>query len=267
MVTGTLIREARKRAGLSQAELAARLGRPQSSVGRWEAGLRTPSLEVVREVARACGLELRFGFARADDSYDWLIERQLELKPAERLRRMLDGVSFDPLPVLRAFHEWRVSYVLIGELAAVLHGCPLTLDRRLLAVAPRAADKIRVAAGLRSLGAATDATGDEFHGLHTVEPWSLRDGSTIEIVPTPAGTHGFNDLRRDAQPFNLGTGLPAVPVASVADLARIAEASPRPVDQAWRTVLRTLAERTEQPRQMPPAAARKREPAADGSRP
>src|SRR5438309_11144439 len=112
MVTATLIREARRRAGLSQVELAERLSRPQSSVARWERGARTPSLEVVREVAQACGLELTFGFARADDSYDWLIDRQLELPPAERLARMLGGIDFEPLSVLQALHERRVSYVL-----------------------------------------------------------------------------------------------------------------------------------------------------------
>jgi transcriptional regulator with XRE-family HTH domain len=250
VVTAALIREARKRAGLSQAELAARLGRPQSSVARWESGLRTPSLEVVRDVARACELELRFGFARIDDSYDWLIDRQLELKPVERVSRMLNGVAFEPLPILQALHEWGVSYVLIGEVAAVLHGCPLTLDRQLLAVTPRSADTERVAAALRSLGAVPQPRGDKFHGLHAVEPWTLPSGDAIEVVPTPAGTQGFNGLRRDSTLLELGPGLTAVPVASIADLVRIADASPRPVDQAWRSALRTLAERTGRPRRV-----------------
>jgi hypothetical protein len=47
--------------------------------------------------------------------------------------------------------------------------------------------------------------------------------------------------------FDLGAGLTAMPVASVADLVRIADASPRPVDRAWRSALRTLAERTGRP--------------------
>ena len=251
MVTAALIREARKRAGLSQAELAARLGRPQSAVARWESGLRTPSLEVVREVARACELELRFGFARIDDSYDWLIDRQLELEPVARLSGMLNGVAFEPLPTLQALHDWGVTYVLIGEVAAVLHGCPITLDRELLAVTPRSADTDRLGAALRSLGAVPERGGDEYHGLHTVEPWTLPTGGTIEVVPTPAGTQGFSDLRRDARLVELGPGLPSVPVAWIADLVRIADASPRPVDQAWRSALRTLAERTGRPRHAP----------------
>jgi hypothetical protein len=213
--------------------------------------LRTPTLEVVREVARACELELRFGFARIDDSYAWLIERQLELEPVERLSRMLNGVAFEPLPTLQTLHDWGVPYVLIGEVAAVMHGCPLTLDRELLAVTPPSADKDRVAAALRSLGAVPQPGGDEFHGLHKVESWTFPNGGTIEVVPTPAGTQGFRDLWRDSRLFELGPGLTAVPGASVADLVRVADASPRPVDQAWRSALRTLAERTGRPRHEP----------------
>lgn len=244
MVTAMLVREARRRAGLSQVELAERLRRTQSSIARWEAGARTPSLEVVREVAAACGLEFTFGFARADDSYDWLIDRQLELAPDERLARMLAATDFDPLAVLAALHEHRLPYVLIGEVAAVLHGCPLTLDRKLLAITPHPDDRDGLEDALRSLGATAHAVSDEFDGLHGVEPWSLTDGATIEVIRTPAGTHGYADLRRDARAVALGQRLPAVPVASIADLARIADASPRPVDQAWKTVLWRVAERT-----------------------
>jgi hypothetical protein len=158
---------------------------------------------------------------------------------------------FEPLPILRALHDCGVSYVLIGEVAAALHGCPVTLDRQLLAITPRSADTDRVAAALRSLGAVPQPRGDEFHGLHTVEPWMLPSGDAIEVVPTPAGTQGFNDLRRDSPLLELGPGLTAVAVASIADLVRIADASPRPIDQAWRSALRTLAERTGRPRHVP----------------
>jgi transcriptional regulator with XRE-family HTH domain len=242
MVTAMLIREARRRAGLSQADLAGRLGRPQSSVGRWEAGTRTPSLEVVRDVAEACGLELTLGFARADDSYDWLINRQLELAPSERLARMLASADFDPLKVLEMLDSSLVDYVLIGEVAAVLRGCPITLDCALLAITPRPEHLERLEDALSSLGATRQPVADEFHGLHAVEPWVLLDGATVEIVRLPAGTHGFADLRRDARPLRVGSAIGSGLVASVADLARIAEASPRPLDRAWRTALRTVAE-------------------------
>lgn len=53
----------------------------------------TPSLESVREVVRACGLELTFGLANADEHrHDAaLIDRSLRLTPAERLREGVDA--------------------------------------------------------------------------------------------------------------------------------------------------------------------------------
>jgi transcriptional regulator with XRE-family HTH domain len=85
MLSADLIREARLRAGLTQAELGRRVGRPQSSIARWERGAVTPGFETLRELIRACGLELTFRFANYDDSYVPHIERYLELTPKERV--------------------------------------------------------------------------------------------------------------------------------------------------------------------------------------
>jgi transcriptional regulator with XRE-family HTH domain len=85
MLSADLIREARLRAGLTQAELGKRVGRPQSSIARWERGAVKPSFETLRELIRACGLELTFRFANHDDSYLRHIERSLELTPKERV--------------------------------------------------------------------------------------------------------------------------------------------------------------------------------------
>ena len=69
VISGDLLKEARKRAGLTQADLGRRVGKPQSSIARWERGDVTPSLETLRELIRACGLELTFALANYDDSY------------------------------------------------------------------------------------------------------------------------------------------------------------------------------------------------------
>jgi len=85
MVSGDLLREARRRAGLSQAELARRAGTHRSAIGRWERGEARPSLEALVELIRACGLELGFRLSAADDEHDLaLIRRALERTPAER---------------------------------------------------------------------------------------------------------------------------------------------------------------------------------------
>lgn len=85
-----LLREARRRAGLTQTQLGSLVDRPQSAIARWENGRVEPSLETLRELIRACGLELAFGVYKYDDSYVSFIERNLDLTPADRVRHMAD---------------------------------------------------------------------------------------------------------------------------------------------------------------------------------
>jgi predicted nucleotidyltransferase/DNA-binding XRE family transcriptional regulator len=56
---GSVLREARLRAGLTQAELASRAGITQSVISAYEAGRRQPSLPVLHSLIDAAGLELR----------------------------------------------------------------------------------------------------------------------------------------------------------------------------------------------------------------
>lgn len=94
MRSAPLIREARLRAGLTQAELAERAGTTQSAVARWETGRARPSLETLARLARACGLELRVGFEEADSDSTSLIERNLALGPDQRLDQLVRTVAF-----------------------------------------------------------------------------------------------------------------------------------------------------------------------------
>lgn len=94
MKGGQVVREARRRAGLSQADLAARVGTTQSAIARLEASRTAPSLERVTELVRACGFDLRLGLVSYDD-HDWTIaEQNLPLTPDQRLQRMIAGVRF-----------------------------------------------------------------------------------------------------------------------------------------------------------------------------
>jgi len=91
MLSGDFLVEARRRAGISQAELGRRSGVAPSLIGRYERYEVTPSIERLREMLAACGIELSFRLARVDTSdHDRvLIERELRRTPAERLRRGL----------------------------------------------------------------------------------------------------------------------------------------------------------------------------------
>ncbi len=89
MISGDLVREARKRAGLTQAELAHRLGTSQSAVARWERGTVHPSLETLRAIVRGCGFDLAFHMSRADDSSVTIIDEHLRMSTQERFADMM----------------------------------------------------------------------------------------------------------------------------------------------------------------------------------
>lgn len=86
VLSGDLLREARRRAGLTQAELALRSGVGRSLISRYERGEVEPGLEAVRRLIRACGLELSFRLVNADaDDHDLaLIAASLAKSPAQR---------------------------------------------------------------------------------------------------------------------------------------------------------------------------------------
>ena len=58
-VSGSLVREARRRAGLSQVELGRRAGVTQSVVSAYESGARQPSLPMLERLVRAAGYEVQ----------------------------------------------------------------------------------------------------------------------------------------------------------------------------------------------------------------
>lgn len=93
-MTGDLIKEARQRAGLTQVELAARLGKAQSVIARWERDDVSPSLETVRDIIRACGLELTFFISKFDDSNVTIIDEHLRMSPAQRFADLMTRVKF-----------------------------------------------------------------------------------------------------------------------------------------------------------------------------
>jgi transcriptional regulator with XRE-family HTH domain len=94
VLSGHLLKEARLRAGLSQATLACRAGKPTSVIGRWERGEVKPSLETLQQLINACELELRVGLAELDESQDAAIDLSLELTVEERFDRLSEWANF-----------------------------------------------------------------------------------------------------------------------------------------------------------------------------
>src|SRR5215471_4348397 len=69
---GTLLHQARKQAGLSQVELAARAGLTQSVISAYESGQRQPSIPALARLIRAAGFELTLGLRRQAGRLDRL---------------------------------------------------------------------------------------------------------------------------------------------------------------------------------------------------
>ncbi len=84
---GTVIRRARRRAGISQAELARRLGTKQPVVARWESGARAPTLATVSRAVEACGLALDVAVVELDPGEDALLLEWQRMSPADRVGR------------------------------------------------------------------------------------------------------------------------------------------------------------------------------------
>lgn len=84
---GQLIREARRRAGLTQTQLATLAGTAQPAIARWESGRTAVSLDDVMRLVRLCGLDLHVAIEEPDDSDLAQAARLAHLSGQQRLDR------------------------------------------------------------------------------------------------------------------------------------------------------------------------------------
>jgi len=91
-----VIGNARRRAGMTQAVLAGRLGTTKSAVSRWENGQVEPSFRAVVRAAEACSVDLSSLVSeREPDPHDLsLLDTGLSLSSSERLQRLIDTAEF-----------------------------------------------------------------------------------------------------------------------------------------------------------------------------
>jgi transcriptional regulator with XRE-family HTH domain len=90
MTTSSLLRRARRAAGLTQADLAERLGISQPEVARLESSRANPTVRTLEDAIAATGHELVLD-AKPDRSGidEAQILENLKLTPAERLDRLV----------------------------------------------------------------------------------------------------------------------------------------------------------------------------------
>lgn len=145
------------------------------------------------------------------------------------------STDFDPEAVIRLLGRNRVRYVLIGGLAAVAHGAPLVTQDIDLCYARDGDDLERLTAALREVHACLRGADRDLpfrldaKTLHAGYTFTLStDVGWIDLLGTPAGTAGYEDLARTADTFELFGH--RVLVASVDDIIRMKRAAGRPKD-------------------------------------
>ncbi|HEX5469545.1 MAG TPA: hypothetical protein VFW80_10920 [Gaiellaceae bacterium] len=151
---------------------------------------------------------------------------------------------FDPIAILRALDQRRVAYIVIGALGRVIQGSDELTDG--VDIVPSTREE-----NLRKLGfALDDINARRVDGKPLALDQGLRDGQVLEletdagelkVVPEPAGTRGYDDLRRDASREPLGSGL-RPSVASLGDAARMLAALGRDEDLDRLRTLRRVIE-------------------------
>jgi hypothetical protein len=151
---------------------------------------------------------------------------------------------FDPYALLQALERQRLTYVVVGGLGRVIHGSDEITDG--LDIVPSLREE-----NVRRLGAAVDdLNARRLDGKRLVVERDLgrqpvlelqTDAGELKIVAEPAGTRGYDDLRRRATREPIGHGL-RPSVASPDDHARMLAALDRPQDQVPLQTMQRLLE-------------------------
>ena len=163
---------------------------------------------------------------------------------------MSDVSPLDPERIIRTLSRHKVRFVLIGALAARLHGFPrLTADADITPAGDRT-NLERLAKALNDMNAKVyteavpeglvfDCSGPT---LARAMMWNLvTDAGRIDIAFKPAGTTGYDDLAKGAEKFEAyGVRFLA---ASVADIIRSKKAANRPKDREDVAILEAMRRR------------------------
>ena len=152
--------------------------------------------------------------------------------------------GFDPRSMLAALDHHRVTYIIIGGLARVIHGADETTHGVDIVPSTRPENLHRLDAALQELNAkrpdgAALSLEESPPTASVIEV--ATDHGQLKLVSEPTGTRGYDDLRRAATREPLGQGL-RPSVASAGDLSRMLSALGRQEDIPKVLAMRRLAE-------------------------
>lgn len=149
---------------------------------------------------------------------------------------MTSPTSYSPRDALKLLVDHGVAFVIVGGVAAGLHGSPMvTFDLDICY--RRDPDNLeRLAAALQSIHARLRGVEEDVPFL--LDPETLEKGDCftfvtdlgpLDVLGTPAGTQGYGDLVQAAVEMDVG-GF-SVLIASLPDLIRMKAAAGRPKDR------------------------------------
>jgi hypothetical protein len=156
-------------------------------------------------------------------------------------------MTFDPIGILRTLVAYRVEFVVIGGMAGAAHGSPsATVD---IDICYR-----RSETNLKRLTKALHELNGRLRGVEEEVPFLLdaktltagdhftltTDLGDLDLLGTPAGTAGFEDLKAGAEKVEMD-GF-AVLVANLQDLIRMKRSAGRPRDLTELVILEALRE-------------------------
>ena len=98
----------RKRAGLTQAELAEKLGVSRSTIGNYEKGIRTPDYEMLEKIADYFNVDLNFLLGKSGneaDLYKRYAETVFKEKVEKEILRLFRKLNSDGQDKVRAYME------------------------------------------------------------------------------------------------------------------------------------------------------------------
>jgi hypothetical protein len=157
--------------------------------------------------------------------------------------------AFDPVCLLSVLSDHDVDFVLVGGMAAVLHGSPTVTTDADIVPARTPGNLSRLAGALRDLnariGSATEVDGIAFEPhpdlLASMSMLNLttRCGD-LDLTFTPAGIGTYEDIRPTAVSFDIDGFI--VQVASLDDVIRSKRSADRPKDRAVLPILEALRE-------------------------
>lgn len=229
-----VLREARRRHGVSQAQLAIRAGTRQSAISRIESGRVSPTFETLQSLLDLLGENLTIASEQPETGIDLSLNKQnLRLSPSARIQQGLgfadmvrrnrgggnpsaaaraymaktdlgDGLELHPL--LGALIRNGVDFVVVGGVAGWIHGSSYPTYDLDVAYARDRGNLDRLAASLRELrvgwrGGPPDLPIElDAAMLHNGANFTFDTPfGHFDVLGEVSGVRGYEELRREAR--------------------------------------------------------------------